>query len=116
MELTSESPFEDRDSPHLSIRPLLCKAKPGMERIRASRRTLGQYMTSVRALHKEQCHKNGSIPSKEILAGRRITNILQDYENVYVIEHVGVCHADLRCIFDVKILTFAFFCNACSLA
>ncbi|KAF9155471.1 hypothetical protein BG015_009759 [Linnemannia schmuckeri] len=82
MELSAERPFEDKANPHLSVRPLFYKKKPGMEPTRVSRRALAQYVTSVRALHREQCAKDGSTPSKEIAGGHRIAAILQDYEKL----------------------------------
>ncbi|KAG0284352.1 hypothetical protein BGZ96_011274 [Linnemannia gamsii] len=81
MELSAQEPFEDTENPHLSIRPLRNKKKPGMEPPRVSRYTLAQYVSSVRALHKFQCIQDGLTPSKEILGGHRIAAILQDYEN-----------------------------------
>jgi hypothetical protein len=79
-ELSAQETFEDKENPHLSIRPLCCKKKPGMEPTRVSRYTLAQYVSSIRALHKDQSVKDGLTPSREILGGHRIAAILQDYE------------------------------------
>ncbi|KAF9910379.1 hypothetical protein EC991_006644 [Linnemannia zychae] len=78
-ELTSQESFEDKGNPHLSVRPIYRLDRQGSEPIRVSKSTMAQYISSVRALHKEQCLKSGASVSKDIAGGNQIPTLLHHY-------------------------------------
>ncbi|KAG0277012.1 hypothetical protein BGZ95_006678 [Linnemannia exigua] len=79
-ETTSGEPFEDKNNPHLSVRPLYRKTPSTGGPVRVSKFTFCQYLTSIRFLHKEQCRKNGLPISDDILKGNKIRVLLNNYE------------------------------------
>ncbi|KAG0217211.1 hypothetical protein BGX33_011089, partial [Mortierella sp. NVP41] len=58
-ELMAKETYEDKDNPHVSIRPLIVTDRDGCNRRRAKPRTVTNYLVAIRMLYKDQCLKHG---------------------------------------------------------
>ncbi|KAF9091937.1 hypothetical protein BGX23_004771 [Mortierella sp. AD031] len=73
-ELMAKETYEDKDNPHVSIRPLIVTDRDGCNRRRAKPRTVTNYLVAIRMLYKDQCLKHGEWSTwKQFADGDKVT-------------------------------------------